>query len=217
LALRLTRTVSNNKIRVDMIKVVFFDFGGVLAEEGFRNGIDAVGARQGIEGLFAVAERLIYDSGYVLGLAEERQFWDDLRRETGLEGTDMELRKEVLDRFTLRPEVLDEVREIKGKGIQTAMLSDQTNWLDELDRRSPFYLHFDRVFNSYRMHKGKRDPSVFTDVCRELGIAPGEGLLVDDNPGNVERAKDVGMQTILYRDLEQFRAELREKLEKNSV
>jgi putative hydrolase of the HAD superfamily len=67
------------------------------------------------------------------------------------------------------------------------------------------------------MHKGKRDPSVFTDVCRELGIAPGEGLLVDDNPGNVERAKDVGMQTILYRDLEQFRAELREKLEKNSV
>lgn len=195
-----------------MIKVVFFDFGGVLAEEGFRNAIDAAGARQGIDGLFDAAERLIYESGYVLGLAEERQYWDDLRRATGLEGTDEELREEVLSRFTLRPDVVAEVRGIKDRGIGTAMLSDQTNWLDELDRRSPFYLHFDRVFNSYRLHKGKRDPSIFTDVCRELGIAPGEGLLVDDNPANVERARQVGMQAIHFRNFEQFRDELSDKL-----
>jgi putative hydrolase of the HAD superfamily len=200
-----------------MIKVVLFDFGGVLADEGFKNGLGAIGSQQGVDGVFEAGDRLIYETGYVLGLAEERQFWEELRREMGIEGANAELREEILKRFTLRPEVLDEVRALRERGLRTAMLSDQTNWLDELDRQSPFYIHFDRVFNSYRLHKGKRDPSIFADVCRELGVQTGEALLVDDNPENIGRAESAGMQTIHFRDIEQFKRELGEKLEENKA
>jgi putative hydrolase of the HAD superfamily len=103
-----------------MIKVVLFDFGGVLADEGFRNGLEAIGEKQGVNDIFDVGERLIYETGYVLGLAEERQFWEELRRETGIEGADRELREEVLKRFTLRPEVLSEVRSLRETGLRTS-------------------------------------------------------------------------------------------------
>jgi putative hydrolase of the HAD superfamily len=197
-----------------MIKVVLFDFGGVLADEGFKNGLEAIGEKEAVNNIFDVGERLIYETGYVLGLAEERQFWEELRRETGIEGADKELRDEILRRFTLRPEVLSEVHSLKETGLRTAILSDQTNWLNEIDAKDPFFLHFDRVFNSYRMHKGKRDPSLFADVCRELGIEPREALFVDDNPENVRRAQSEGMNTIVFNDIGKFAGELKEALEK---
>jgi putative hydrolase of the HAD superfamily len=197
-----------------MIKVVLFDFGGVLADEGFKNGLEAIGEKQGVNDIFEKGERLIYETGYVLGLAEERQFWEELRRETGIEGADKELRDAILSRFTLRPEVLSEVRSLRETGLRTAILSDQTNWLDEIDAKDPFYLHFDRVFNSYRMHKGKRDPSLFADVCRELGIKPREALFVDDKPENIRRAQGEGINTIVFNDIGKFAGELKETLEK---
>lgn len=198
-----------------MIKAALIDFGGVIAEEGFKLGLEAIGEKQNADGVFETAERAIYDGGYVLGLSDERKFWQDLRELTGIRGPDEELRREVLDRFVLRPQVLEKVDELRRRGFVTAILSDQTNWLDEINGRTPFYQHFDRVFNSYRMHKGKRDPSVFGDVCRELGIRPEEALLVDDKPQNIERAKASGLRALLYRNYEDFSAELRRALEGN--
>ena len=46
----------------------------------------------------------------------------------------------------------------------TAILSDQTHWLDDLDRRHHFTAGFDRVYNSYHQGKGKRDQTLFTEV-----------------------------------------------------
>jgi putative hydrolase of the HAD superfamily len=199
-----------------MIKAILLDFGGVVAEEGFRDGISAIGEKQNAPGLFETADRLIYEDGYVLGLCEERQFWQDLRDASGIRGPDEGLRREVLGRFRLRPEVLVKVEELNRRGLVTAVLSDQTNWLDEINGRTPFFHHFARVFNSYRMHKGKRDPSVFLDACRELNVRPGEAVFVDDKPANIERAEAVGLRGILYRGFEDFSSALNGALEEKT-
>jgi putative hydrolase of the HAD superfamily len=46
-------------------------------------------------------------------------------------------------------------------------------------------------------------------VARELGIAPGEAVFVDDMLSNVVRAESRGMRGIVFEDEEQFRAELK--------
>jgi putative hydrolase of the HAD superfamily len=88
---------------------------------------------------------------------------------------------------------------MRGKGLFVSLLSDQTNWLDELDAKSHFCRFFDAVFNSYHMGKSKRDPSVFSDVASMLGISSEKCLFIDDNHGNVVRASEVGYGTILFR------------------
>ena len=97
------------------------------------------------------------------------------------------------------------VDELRSKGFVVAILSDQTNWLDELDARMPFYHAFDHVFNSYKIHKSKRDSSVFRDVCSALGLKPEEVLFIDDNEGNIARAREEGLKVVHFNDVVSFR------------
>jgi putative hydrolase of the HAD superfamily len=194
------------------IKAVLFDFGGVLAEEGFREGLRAIGRKYGLdpEESFRVGRDAAYRGGYTTGAINEADYWEAFRARTGIRATDDELRHEVLSRFTLRPRMLRCARRVKERGFPVYILSDQSHWLDELDtaRGGRFMGIFDSVFVSYKIGKDKTDPTLFQDVCRGLGVSPCEALLIDDNPGNVERARGVGMRAILFEDEEGFMREI---------
>jgi len=196
--------------RTPAIRAVLFDFGGVLATEGFREGLFAIARSRGIdpEGFFQVAREAVYESGYVTGRGGESDFWSLVRLRTGIPGGDAELSAECLDRFRLRPGMLELVRRLRARGLITAILSDQTDWLDRLDARAPFSQDFDRVFNSFRLGKGKRDPSLFDDAVRDLGVAPAAAAFVDDDPGNVSRAAGRGLHALLFRDEQSLRRDL---------
>lgn len=200
---------------VEAVRAVLFDYGGVLAEEGFREGLFDLARRQGLDpiAVHGAGMEAVYESGYVLGKGSETAFWRLMRERTGLRGSDRELSALILDRFVLRPWMLELVRSLRAKGYLTAIVSDQTDWLEWLDRRDGFFREFDRVFNSYRLGKGKRDPSIFDDVARELGIAPREALFVDDMLANVVRAESRGMRGIVFDDEARFRQELKRFVE----
>jgi putative hydrolase of the HAD superfamily len=191
-------------------EAVFFDFGGVIADEGFREGLFAIAANCKFEPahFFEVASDAIYDTGYIIGKASEGSYWELLRLRTGVPVSDLEMRLEILRRFRLRPWMLRIVDKLRQHGYFVALLSDQTNWLDELDATGHFSGRFDAVFNSYHLGKSKKDASVFTDVASLLGIDPKSCLFVDDNPGNISRASSVGYQTILYKTPESFVEEI---------
>ncbi len=201
-----------------MIKVVLFDFGGVLAAEGFREGLKAIGRRHGLDPdcFFEAGRELVYSSGYTAGKVSEAEYWEALRKATGIKARDEDLREEVLNRFTPNPEMLVVVDELKKKGFAAGVLSDQTNWLEELDLRHGFLRHFDFVFNSFCLHKTKKDPSVFREVAGAMGRSPEEVLFIDDSAGHVERASTQGMKCIHYRNMGQFRRELSVMLRQES-
>jgi putative hydrolase of the HAD superfamily len=181
-----------------------------LAEEGFHDGLYAIARSQGLDPdeVHQAGMEAVYDTGYILGRGSEANFWREMRQRTGIVGDDTTLAREILDRFVLRPGMLAAVRALRQQGITVAILSDQTDWLERLDSRDGFLAAFDQVFNSYRLGKGKRDPSAFDDAVRSLGVAPHEALMVDDLPGNVARAAARGLRTILFRDEASFLAEL---------
>jgi putative hydrolase of the HAD superfamily len=191
---------------------VIFDFGGVLAEEGFREGLKAIGKEKGLdpEDFYKISSDLVYQTGYIIGGCDEHSYWNAVRQKTGVKGDDQEFREEILKRFKLRPEMTAVVEKIKSSGFIVAVLSDQTNWLDELDQRTPFHHHFDYVFNSFHFKKTKRDPSIFRDVCALLDLRPGEVLFVDDNLENVKRATSQGLRAIHFKGVSEFRIEIKD-------
>lgn len=193
-----------------MINAVFFDFGGVIAEEGFREGMMAIAGKKKLDeqSFFRTAEEIIYKTGYVTGKAKEKTFWDALSRETGVKEDYRRLRIEILRRFILRAGMLAVVEKIRDQGLVTALLSDQTNWLDEINGKKPFYDRFDYVFNSYVLGKSKRDTSVFRYVAKIIGVNPHLILFVDDNAQNIKRASEAGLRTIHFTSIEDFKAKL---------
>ncbi len=191
-----------------------FDFGGVLADEGFRKGLKAIAERNGLDPdtFYRTAMELIYQSGYVTGRSYESSYWAVLREKTGITGSDEELRQEILKRFVLREKIIRVVEKIKSSGFITAILSDQTNWLDEINEKKPFYHLFDFIFNSYKLKKSKRELSVFRDVTTAMGLKPDEVLFVDDNPANIKNASDTGLRSIHFTDVEGFNREIDDML-----
>jgi len=199
--------MSNNSI-----KAVLLDYGGVIADEGFQNGLRAMAREQGLDErtMMNVARSAVYDSGFVLGRGTENEFWKCMREGAGLKGSDTELTKRVLEGFVLRPWMIERVQQLNAQGVITGILSDQTHWLDWLNERDHFFEFFDHIFNSYHMGKGKRDPGLFHDITKQLALSPNEILLVDDMKSNVTRAQAAGWETIHYVD----KASLLEMLEK---
>lgn len=191
------------------IRAVLFDFGGVLAEEGFRNGLLQLAVEQGLsQDLPEQGMRAVYDSGFVLGRGTAGDFWALLKARTGLSGDDDALSRRLLDGFVLRPWMLELVRRLRRAGFTTGILSDQTDWLDALDARYHFFAAFDRIYNSYYLGRGKRDPATFLQVADDLGLEPAAVLFVDDDAGNVERARAAGLCAIQYLDRAGFNAAL---------
>jgi putative hydrolase of the HAD superfamily len=92
------------------------------------------------------------------------------------------------------------------------MLSDQTDWLEEIDQETGLFRHFDRVFNSFRIHKSKRDATVFGDVCAALCVRPEETLFVDDNINHIKRAQGQGLQTIHFVGIDDYKKRVAELL-----
>ncbi len=199
-----------------MFKLMIFDFGGVVAEEGFREGLKAIGASHGLDpyDFYSSAEALIHDTGYVVGKCPEPDYWKTVRNRTGVTGSDQDLRNEILTRFVLRPHVLSCIDRLRSRAYAVVLLSDQTNWLDEINQKTSLFRHFDRIFNSYHIGKSKRDSSLFSEICREMRVPPEQALFVDDNKGHIERAAGAGLATILYTTFEDCEQRLQTLIEK---
>lgn len=58
--------------------------------------------------------------------------------------------------------------------------------------------YFTKLFFSGSLGMAKPERRIFEHVLRELGARPEEVLFVDDNPANIEAARNLGLQTLHY-------------------
>ena len=188
------------------IDVVLFDFGGVLAEEGWKKGFMAIAEANGLDSdhVIQTAADTVYETGYILGKDSESSFWNTMREKTGIRDDDAFLMHEIISRFILRDWMIDLVKKLKSENLIVGILSDQTDILDKLNDRFDFFKWFDYVFNSYHMGKGKWDISWFDDIAGFLKTPPNRILFIDDDQGNVARARQKGWKAILYSDADSF-------------
>jgi hypothetical protein len=63
------------------VRAVLFDFGGVLADEGFRKGLHAIADDQDLDAdeVTALGMDCVYESGSVLGKGTAADFWTLMR------------------------------------------------------------------------------------------------------------------------------------------
>ena len=103
------------------IQAILFDFGGVIAEEGFQQGLYAIAGKFGLDRkrFFQLANEAVYNSGYVTGTGSEKDYWNEVRKHSGIMATDEELRQEILSRFIPRDWMLEVVRSLRQQGLVT--------------------------------------------------------------------------------------------------
>jgi putative hydrolase of the HAD superfamily len=180
-------------------KSVLFDLGGVYYSEGFHDGLFAIAARLDLDQdhFFDAAVGAVFSTGYVTGMVPEKTFWDTLAKNTGVKENLYPLRKLILDSFKPMDGMAELVREVRSV-VPVALLTDQTNWLYDLDQRDDLLFEFDQIVSSYEEGFSKRDPEIFRIACQRLDIFPEEGLFFDDNSDNLDRAREFGLQAVVF-------------------
>ena len=97
--------------------------------------------------------------------------------------------------------MVDAVRQVKGAGYRTALLTNVSRTGEALWRSlMPVDELFDVVVDSSQVGLRKPDPRIYLLTCQRLGLAPEDCLFVDDLLCNVDAASELGMTTIQCHD-----------------
>ncbi len=91
----------------------------------------------------------------------------------------------------------DAVRQLRGSGVRTALLTNMWADGDKMLRRvAPVDELFDAIVDSSQVGLRKPDPAIYRLACRRLGVEPSECLFVDDLKCNTDAAAKLGMTVI---------------------
>jgi epoxide hydrolase-like predicted phosphatase len=196
---------------------VIFDVGGVLVESP----VHAVLRLQRQVGLTdEVLVALFEHYSKVPGPGEPEPLWH--RVEKGqltvadfLVQARIDLATAGLDRVPIDPEQLNVYRDVsahwqtvhaarrlRAAGYATAICTNNVReWASW--RRSLPVDEFDVVVDSCEVGMRKPEPGIYALTCERLGVAPGRVLFCDDFSGNVEGARQAGLEAIhITRDLD---------------
>ena len=106
-------------------------------------------------------------------------------------------------------EMIGAVRAAREAGMRAGLISN--SWGLGIYDRAPMDA-FDEVVISGEVGLHKPEPGIYLLACERLGIAPAEGVFVDDLRENCEGAEAVGLAAILHRDTPETLARLEEIL-----
>lgn len=92
------------------------------------------------------------------------------------------------------------IGELKELGYGIYLLSNASARLHEYFPRIPGSQYFDGKVVSADYNLLKPDPEIYRTLFRKYSLKPEECLFIDDLPQNVEGARFVGMDGIIFRD-----------------
>jgi len=209
------------------LRAVISDFGGVLTNrliEAFAAFQDETGIsmEQLGRGMQRVSER---DGEYPLfrlerGELSERQFLDDLswglEPELGHRPTLHRFREIYFEALHANQPMLDLMRWLRDRGFRMAILTNNVREWEELWRsKLPLDEIFELIVDSAWVGMRKPDPAIYLLTVERIGdgLEPAECLFVDDNEGNVEAARELGMTAVHFQETEQAISEIRAAVE----
>jgi putative hydrolase of the HAD superfamily len=203
-----------------VIEAVISDFGGVLtsplheafleAQEGLEVPVEAFGTalaaaerRDGVNPLFALERGEITEAEFVVRM--DRGLREALGREISLHG----FGERLIDALHPNHELFDYYRGLRERGLRCALLTNNVVEWEPLWRpKLPIDEVFETVVDSGFVGTRKPEPEIYEIMLERLGLPAERCVLVDDLEINIDGARALGMQGVVYRDTRQATAEL---------
>jgi putative hydrolase of the HAD superfamily len=137
----------------------------------------------------------------------ERDYWqrkaDEFAALTGREASFRGLMDELFDApedDLVRPEARRLAEDARAAGVPVAVCTNDMQAFHGLEwvQQNQFLKLVDVLVDGSIEHILKPDPRIYLMVTARLGLEPGECVFVDDQPGNIAGAQDVGMRTVWF-------------------
>ncbi len=144
----------------------------------------------------------IWFNKWKLGKITEDEAWRGILKDLNRD-YDIAYFKKAIRKQRIFKGVAEFIRNLRKKGIKTALLSNTCREWFELNRKR-FYFGslFDVMVVSFEEGVAKPDRKIYRTAAKKLGVKPEECVFVDDKLRNVEVADELGMEGIVYTSLE---------------
>ena len=197
-----------------MIKNIIFDIGDVLCDYRWRDFL----RDKGIDG--DLLER-------VAKATTKSAFWPELDRGVlsdeelldGLVKNDPEIEKEIRLGFSnfrnicvMRDYAIPWVKELKARGYNVYYLSNYTrkNLIDGPDSVE-FTKYMDGGVYSCYAHAVKPERKIYECLLEKYSLKAEECLFIDDSPKNIDAARELGFNVILFESRGQVLKDMKER------
>jgi len=200
-----------NKLKSSPWDAVLFDYGRVLSYAPSREELLDFAAVTGVsEAVFFELYSNTRDH-YDRGHADYREHWQRFAEAAEVQISHSTVERMVAmesDMWTrLNPEMLELAREIKSRGLKTAILSNMPfDLLAELRRKFDWLDEFDVQIWSCELGVIKPDAESYHACLAALDCEAERALFFDDRPRNVEGARQIGIQAHVFESASQARA-----------
>jgi putative hydrolase of the HAD superfamily len=204
------------------LEAAIFDLGGVLTTpilDSFKAYERTLGLPEhALLRMFAMQSDPAADPDFHLletGRMSEAEYYRRLgthiQRELGVQVAwpqdPAEIRRGLWGGIRRNEQMISAVRQIAGH-YKTALLTNNVKEWGGWREHYPIDV-FDTVVDSYEVGLRKPDPAIYQLTCARLGVDPGRASFVDDIPTNVEAARNLGLQAILFTTTGEVLARLR--------
>jgi len=195
-----------------MIKAVIFDVGGVLhfsSKFDFKKDIcEEMGVTE--EQYLDACQKLIPIFG--INKIDEKQFWEQfiiLTKSKKQVPTFSLWSREFERKWEENKETTKIVEKLKEKGLKVAILSNTIEPHAKINREKKIYDLFPVVILSHEVGVRKPDRKVFEIALKKLGVRAEEAIFIDDEKPNVDAAKKLGINGIVFENSNQLEKDLK--------
>ena len=113
------------------------------------------------------------------------------------------------DCIELLPHAMDWILEMKQRGYHVYILSNYSEYTFEVTKEKLAFLSLmDGILFSYKTKMGKPDEGIYKKLISEYFLEEEESVFIDDRKENVESARRIGIESILFNDYNQAQKEL---------
>jgi len=190
-----------------MIKVIAVDFGGVYFTWNIKKFVNQLSKFLGVGPVKvrkAVNQRI---RDMTAGKITEKQYWHAFCRIIGKEVDHKRLRKITEAQFKPYKPVINLMKKLRRK-YKIVLLTNQHALLDDLDKKYKFYKNFDVVLCSHVVKALKPQKKMYNLLMKRTKAKPEEIIFIDDYIKNVDGAKKLGINAILFKNMTQLKREL---------
>lgn len=198
-------------------KIIFFDLGKVLLDYDFTVAARRLNALTGLDGMAIMNATLAEKTPVCEAIETDQISSEDLyqwvRENFGLTISRDAFEKAHRDIFTVWPDSLELVKDLKAAGFRLGVLSNicQVHWDFCLENYPEVFGHFDLPLASVILKARKPNPEIYERAAQRAGVGLNEIVFFDDRTENVQAACDLGIDGILFTDAHQARLDLQKR------
>jgi len=192
-----------------MINTIIFDLAevylkGVLDVEHYLEPILNIKHNEILDGLGGDELNQLFK-----GEISEEKYWEEIIKKNNWDISINDLKINIRKNFQEIKGTREIIENLKNQGYRLGLLSVHCKeWVEHCNKKFDYHKLFHSTLYSFEIGLLKPEKKVYQEILNKLGKSALECLFIDDSENNIKAAKELGINTIHFRNAEQLKIDL---------